>query len=68
MTLSQHCRNLGWDAAELARRAGINARTARKALDGDPVTARVARAIAQALTEALGRIVTVGNIDGLNVE
>lgn len=68
MTLENHCRNLGWDAAELARRAGINARTARKALDGDPVAARVARAIAQALTEALGRIVTVGSIDGLNVE
>lgn len=68
MTLEHHCRNLGWDAAELARRAGINARTARKALEGEAISARVARDIAAALSAALGRTITVGSIDGLNVE
>ena len=68
MTLSEYCRLLGWDAAELARRASINARTARKALKGEQVTLRVARQIADALTRALDYNVTVGMIGKLNVE
>jgi len=56
---------LGWDMAELQRQANINYRTARRALDGEEVTARVARDIARALSEALGTTVHPGAIRGL---
>ena len=71
MTLQQWCRYLGWNQAELARQARIDEkRTARKALEGEPISPGVARAIAQAITEALhnGTVVHPGDIEGLNIK
>lgn len=65
-TLADYCHQLGWDTTELSRQARINYRTARKALDGESIQPGVARAIAQALSEALGRMIYVGEL-GLNI-
>jgi plasmid maintenance system antidote protein VapI len=64
-TLDEWLAPLGWDAGKLAREADISYNTARKAIDGDAVTARTARAIAAAIGEATGQIVNVGDIRGL---
>lgn len=66
MTLEQYCNELGWNASDLSRQAGINWRTARKALDGEVIAAVQARQIAQALSTAYGRTIRVGDIQGLN--
>lgn len=65
MNLIEHCRKLGWNASELARRAGINLRTAQRAMEGRRINAENARAIAQALSDELGETVYVGDL-GLN--
>ncbi len=66
MTLPDYFTYLGWTTVDLARYAGINQATARKAYYGQTVTARVARQIATAISTALGRQVNVGDIIGLN--
>jgi hypothetical protein len=68
MTLADYCRQLGWDASTLARQANINYRTAKKALDGEAITSRSAREIAEALSKAFGMPVYVGDIQGLSVQ
>ena len=67
MTLDDYCKQLGWDTTELSRQARISYNTAKKALDGGSIQPGVARAIAQALREALGQNINVGDIKGLNV-
>jgi tetrahydromethanopterin S-methyltransferase subunit E len=67
MTLKEYCDRLGWPIAELARQARIDWRTANKAISGEPISARAAREIARALSEALGRRIDVGDIEGLNL-
>ncbi len=67
MTLREYRESLGWSQAELARRAGLDVQSARRAEDGEPIQGRTANAIAQALSEALGRPVQIRDIDGLNV-
>ena len=67
MDLREYCRQLGWDAAELSRQAGINPKTARRAMLGEVISSRVAREIAKALSAALGRTINVGDIEGLRV-
>jgi hypothetical protein len=67
MDLQGYCKQLGWDAAELSRQAGINPKTARRAMFGEVISSRVAREIAKALSAALGRTINVGDIDGLKV-
>ncbi len=66
MTLEEYCRDLAWNAAELARQASIDVKTVRKALDGEEISSKSARAIAGALSTATGQQVSVGMIDGLN--
>lgn len=66
-TLGEYCSELGWDISELARKAGINWRTAQRALDGDVVNIRSARDIARAISEAKGETINVPDIRGLMI-
>ncbi len=68
LTLAEYCKLLGWNISELARQSNIDRHTAAKALNGEPVTSGVARAISQAISEALhnGTIVHPGTL-GLNI-
>lgn len=67
MTLQEYLRYLGWNISTLARQAGINDRTASKAVNGQSISPRAAQAIASALSDALGRTVYVGDIHDLKV-
>jgi len=52
---------------ELARRAGVDPQTIRNAESGQRISARVARGIAEALSEALGRTISYRDIERLDV-
>lgn len=67
MTLNEYLTYLGWTVTDLARAASINYRTASKAVNGEPVSSKAAQAIASALSDALGRLIHVGDITGLKV-
>jgi transcriptional regulator with XRE-family HTH domain len=67
MTLTEYRENLGWSRAELAREAKLDYQTVTKAENGEQITGRSARAIADALSKALGTNVKFQDIDGLSV-
>lgn len=67
MNLREYRAYLGWSAAELARRAGIDGQTVRRVERGEPTYLHTAGAIATALSKALGRTIRIEEIDGLNV-
>lgn len=52
---------------ELARAAGVDAQTIRNAESGKRISVKTARAIAQALSDALGRTLRVQDIEELQV-
>ena len=67
MTLTQLRESVPMGIPELARAAGVDDQTIRNAEAGQRVNIKTARAIAQALSDALGRTVQVQQIEGLQV-
>ncbi len=67
MTLTELRESVPMSIPELARAAKVDDQTIRNAESGQRVTARVARAIAEALSQQLGRTIQVRDIDGLQV-
>lgn len=67
MTLTELRESVPMSIPELARAAQVDDQTIRNAENGQRVTARVARAIAQALSDATGKTIQVRDIDGLQV-
>ena len=67
MTLTEYRESIPMSVPELARAAGIDPQTLRNAENGQRISARVARTIAEALSEALGRTITYRDIEGLDV-
>ncbi len=67
MTLKEYLAQLGWTATDLSRYANINVRTARKAVVGETVSNKVAQAIARAISDAMGKLIHVGDIEGLKL-
>jgi len=67
MTLREYRAYLGWSAAELARRAGLDAQTVRRVENGEPAFLHTVGAIATALSKELGKTVKIEDIDGVNV-
>ena len=68
MNLRNYIQYLGWGTRDLARHAGVNDRTAAKALRGDVIRPWVAQRIAAALSAALETKVQPGDIEDLNIE
>ena len=68
MTLKDYMRYLGWSTNDLARNAGINSRTAARAIRGEAMRPWIAQEIAEALTKALDTKVLPGDIEGLDIE
>ncbi len=62
LTVQAYCEILGWTVSDLQRRAGINMLTAKKAFEGEPVTARIQMQISAALGAALNQQINVGDI------
>ncbi len=67
MTLTELRESVPMGISELARAAGVDDQTIRNAEAGQRVNIKTARAIAQALSSALGRTIQVQEIDGLKV-
>lgn len=67
MTLTEMRESVPMGIPELARAAGVDDQTIRNAEAGQRVNIKTARAIAKALSDALGRTVQVQEIDGLQV-
>jgi hypothetical protein len=66
-TLQEYMHRLGWDTTTLAREAKINYNTAKKARDGEYIRSSPAIAISQAISQATGEKVHVGDIEELFV-
>lgn len=67
MTIKDYRGMLGWSLAELARRAGLTYQTVSRVERGEPAYFHTAGAIARAISEGLGKTVTVHDLDGINV-
>jgi transcriptional regulator with XRE-family HTH domain len=67
MTLEDFRKECGWSQSELARQAGIDFNTLKRAINGESISGRTATAIAEALSKGLGRKVRFQEISGLNV-
>ncbi len=66
-TLREYRVNLGWSQNELAKEAGTSQSIVKRAEDGEPITARIAKAIADALSKAYGQVIRPVDIEGLNI-
>jgi DNA-binding XRE family transcriptional regulator len=67
MTVKEYRIHLGWSTTELARRAKVSPRTVRRAEDGEPVYDYTLGAIARAISEGLGKTVTINDLEGVNI-
>jgi transcriptional regulator with XRE-family HTH domain len=67
MTLTDLRESVPLNIPELARAAGVDAQTIRNAESGQRISVKSARAIAKALSDALGRTIQVRDIEGLQV-
>jgi transcriptional regulator with XRE-family HTH domain len=65
MTVQEYRVSLGWSITELARRAGVSPRTVSRLEDGLPVYDYIAGAVAKALSEGLGKTITVNDLEGV---
>lgn len=65
MTLKEYRVNLGWDWAELARQAGLQAPVVRRAERGGTVKAATAKHLADAFSKAYGKEIRPTDIEGL---
>ena len=66
MTLDEYRRQIGWSLSEMARNAGIDFNTLKRAMDGESVSPQTARKLAAAISKALGETVRIADIEGLN--
>ena len=67
MNLTELRESVPMGIPELARAAGVDDQTIRNAEIGQRINVRTARAIAQALSNVLGRTIRVQEIEGLQV-
>jgi transcriptional regulator with XRE-family HTH domain len=67
MTVRQYRVYLGWSISELARRAGTTAKTIRRIEAGLPVNDYTVGPAARAFSEALGRQITIYDLEGVSI-
>lgn len=67
MTLDEYRKQCGWSISELARQAGIDFNTTKRALKGESISGRTATALAKALSRELGQTIHYQDIEGLVV-
>jgi DNA-binding XRE family transcriptional regulator len=67
MNLTELRESVPMNIPELGKAAGVDAQTIRNAENGQRISVKSARAIAQALSKALGRTIRVQDIESLEV-
>lgn len=65
MTLKEYRLSLAWPVSELARRSRLTYQTVSRVERGEPAYEHTVAAIAKALSEGLGRTVTIHDIEGV---
>ena len=67
MTLDDYRIACRWSKNEMARQARIDTSTLNRAFKGIPVSSDTARKLARAISDELGRSISVEEIEGLNI-
>lgn len=67
MTVEEYRLRLAWSITELARRAKLAPRTVSRIENGEPAYAHTIAAIANALSDGLGREITIHDLEGVNI-
>jgi len=67
MTVKDYRLSLSWSVSELARRAKLSNKTVSRIEDGEPAYDYTVSAIARAFSEALGRNITIYDLEGVNI-
>lgn len=67
MTIRDLRASLGWSLSELARRSGLAYQTVSRIERGEPAYLHTVGAIARALSEGLGRTITINDLQGVNI-
>jgi DNA-binding XRE family transcriptional regulator len=67
MTLDDLRIECRWSKAEMARQARIDTNTLNRAINGIPVSSDTARKLASAISQGLGRSISVDQIEGLKI-
>jgi transcriptional regulator with XRE-family HTH domain len=65
VTIRQYRIQLGWSLTELANAAGLTYQTVSRMEKGDPAMDYNVGKVANALSEALGRTITVDDLEGV---
>ncbi len=68
LTLRTYRTNLGWSLTRLAKEAKLARGAVKNAEDGSMIRAETAKNIADALTRAIGKEISVSDIEGLNIQ
>jgi transcriptional regulator with XRE-family HTH domain len=67
VTVREYRLSLAWSVSELARRAGLSNKTVGRIESGEPIYDYTLAAVANALSEALGKKITVDDFEGVNI-
>lgn len=68
MTLDEYRKECGWSMLEMAKRAKIDFGTLKRAITGEAITAKSAKAITTLLSSELKRPISIRDLEGLNVK
>jgi transcriptional regulator with XRE-family HTH domain len=67
MSIKDYRASLGWSLSELARRSGLTYQTVSRIEKGEAAYLHTVGAIARAFSEALGKTITVNDLDGVKI-
>jgi transcriptional regulator with XRE-family HTH domain len=67
MTIKEYRLKLAWSLTELGKRANLSSRTVSRIENGEAAYDYTVAAIANALSEGLGKEITIKDLDGVNI-
>ncbi len=67
MTVKEYRVSLSWSVSELARRAKLSTKTINRIEDGQPTYDYTLNSVARAFSEALGKTVTIRDLEGVQI-
>lgn len=67
MTLEEYRLQCRWSINQLARKAELDFTTTKKALTGGSISFNTANKLALAISEGIGKVIRIEDIEGLNI-